>query len=497
MSALERRACVIGAGLGGLALAIRLQAAGVETVLVEAQPRVGGRAASEVRDLFTFDLGPTVVSRQALLADLWQAAGHDIASDVTLLPVQPLWRFSWPDGTLFDLPDDPAALAREVARLAPGDLGGFDELLAHARALRQEPGWAGKGLRALADLSALARGLPGFTRLQGWRSVYATVHQHVASERLCEALAFPVLLAGANPMRAPAALLGDLHAEIEGGAWAVKGGTGALAQAMAALFERLGGTLRLHDPVVRIHTLGDRASEVETQSGWRERFAAVASNADPVHSYRELLQESPQGPAMARRLARKAYAPGVFSVHFALEGTWPGIPHRMALFGQRFGALFEDVFDHGVLPQDMVIHLAHPSITDPGLAPEGKSVFQAFVPVAHRGKLPIDWDAIGPLLEQRILAEIGLRLVPDLPDRIITKFHRTPRDLALDYNAYLGSAWGLEPSLTQSGALRLASRDPKIRNFYLAGSASAAAASIPAVLEAAAATAALMLEDTK
>jgi phytoene desaturase len=184
-------------------------------------------------------------------------------------------------------------------------------------------------------------------------------------------------------------------------------------------------------------------------------------------------------------------------VHFALEGSWPGIPHTMTLMPTRYETLLNDIFEYGVLPQDAIIMLSHPTVADPSLAPEGKSLFSAAVPVANQGKLPIDWDQVGPLLEARVLNEIGRRLVPDIHDRIITKFHVTPRDSALDFNAHLGSGWGLEATRLQDWFVRPANRDPKLANFYLVGAGTHPGAGLPAVLAGAKATAQLVLEDLR
>jgi phytoene desaturase len=200
---------------------------------------------------------------------------------------------------------------------------------------------------------------------------------------------------------------------------------------------------------------------------------------------------------MARGLARKRFSPGMFTVHFGVEGTWPGIPHRMVLFAQRYKELLADIFDHGVLPRDFVLFLDHPSLTDPALAPSGKSTFRAMIPVAHMGKLPIDWEQIGPLIEQRILEEVGRRLIPDLDDRIVTKFHTSPRDLALDMNMFLGSAFALEPIINQSGFLRPPGRDARLKNVYLVGAGTHPGPGVPGVIHSAKAAAGLMLEELK
>ncbi len=491
-----KRACVIGAGFGGLALAIRLQSAGIATTLIEARDKPGGRAYVWERDGFTFDAGPTVITDPACLDELWALSGHAIADDVELMPVTPFYRLNWPDGTQFDYSNDEAALAREIARVAPGDLAGYQDFLAYSAGVYEE-GYVKLGHVPFLDFASMIKAAPALARYQAWRSVYSMVAHYVKSEQLREALSFHTLLVGGNPFTTSAiyALIHKL--EKDGGVWWAKGGTGRLVAGMVRQFERIGGTVRLGDPVVQVHTTGNRATEVEAQSGWRERFDAVASNADLIHTYRELLGGTRRGAEAAKSLAKKRFSPSLFVVHFGVEGTWPGIPHHTMLFGPRYKELLEDIYEHGVLPRDMSIYLHHPTVTDPSVAPPGKSTFYALVPVAHLGKLPVDWEALGPVLEKRVLAEVSRRLIPDLADRIVTKFHYAPRDFALDLNAHLGSAFSLEPILTQSAWLRPHNRDDKIGNFYLVGAGTHPGAGIPGVVGSAKATARLMLEDLK
>jgi len=494
MTAEGKRACVIGSGFGGLALAIRLQAAGVQTTVVEARDQPGGRAGHRRKDGFTFDGGPTAITDPACLRELWQMTGHDMADDVELMPVTPFCRLNWPDGTVFDYSNDRQAMQRQIARLEPADIAGHDAFLEYSAALYEE------GYRKLAtvpflDAMSMVEALPALAKGRTWRSVHEIVSKHIRHEKLRQAFSIHTLAIGGNPLTASAlcALIPELVRD--GGVWWARGGTNRLVAGMVRHFERLGGTVRLGDAVTRVHTLGNRVTEVETTSGWRERFQAVASNADVMHTYRDLLGDNHHGRRMARKLASKRYSPGAFIVHFGLEGTWPGIPHHTILFGPRFEGLLKDIFDHGLLPADQAIYLHHPTVTDPSLAPEGRSTFYALVPVAHLGKLAIDWGEVGPVLEQRVLAEVSRRLIPDLADRIVTKFHYTPRDFMTDLNAHLGSAFSLEPTLTQSAWFRPHNRDDVIGNLYLVGAGTHPGAGIPGVVAGAKATAGLMLQD--
>ncbi|MCJ2184148.1 phytoene desaturase [Novosphingobium sp. 1949] len=491
-----KRVCVIGAGLGGLALAIRLQTAGFATTIVEARDKPGGRAYFWEKDGFTFDAGPTVITDPDCLRELWINAGQDMADDVTLMPVSPFYRLNWPDGVTFDYSNDEPALHREIARIAPQDLGGYEEFQRYAAGVWQE-GYVKLGHEAFLDFSAMLKAAPALARYQAWRSVYSMVSSFVKDEHLRQAFSFHTLLVGGNPMSTSAiyALIHKL--EKDGGVWWAKGGTSRLVAGMVALFERLGGTLRLGDKVRQIHTVGDRASEVEGESGWRERFDAVASNGDIMHTYRDLLADNRRGAQMAHKLAAKRFSPSLFVVHFGLEGTWPGIPHHTILFGPRYKGLLDDIYEHGVLPRDFSIYLHHPTVTDPSMAPPGKSTFYALVPVANKGKLPIDWDEVAPILEERVLAEVGRRLVPDITDRIVTRFHYTPNDFESDLAAYKGSAFSLEPILTQSAWFRGHNRDDQLRNVYLVGAGTHPGAGIPGVVGSAKATAKLMIGDLR
>jgi phytoene desaturase len=491
-----KTAAVIGAGFGGLALAIRLQSAGIATTVVEARDKPGGRAYAWERDGFTFDAGPTVITDPDCLAELWRLSGRDISEDVELLPVSPFYRLMWPDGTAFDYSNDDALLTRQIAALNPADVAGYRRFLDYAGEVYQE-GYRKLGHVAFLDFASMVKAAPQLMKNQAWRSVYSMVSSFVKDDHLRQALSFHTLLVGGNPMTASAiyALIHKL--ERDGGVWFPRGGTHALVRAMVAQFERLGGTVRLGDPVVAIDTLGDRATGLACQSGWSAAFDAVASNADVVHSYRDLLGHSKRGERATRALEKKRFSPSLFVVHFGIKGTFPGIPHHSILFGPRYKGLLTDIYEHGVLAQDFSLYLHHPTVTDPALAPEGCSSFYALAPVPHMGKLPIDWSEIGPIYADRILDYLEARLIPGLRERMVTSFHYTPADFATDLNAHLGSAFSLEPLLTQSAFFRVHNRDDRIPNLYFVGAGTHPGAGIPGVVGSAKATAALMLDDLR
>ncbi|MFM5884616.1 MAG: phytoene desaturase [Novosphingobium sp.] len=484
-------AIVIGSGFGGLALAIRLQSAGIATTIVEARDRPGGRAYVWKQDGYTFDAGPTVITDPACLEELWALSGQSMAADVTLLPVDPFYRLLWNDGTRFDYSNNDAQLDAEIAKLDPADVAGYKRFLEYSNGVYQE-GYVKLGAVPFLDFTAMLKAAPALAKYQAWRSVYSVVSSFVRNDKLRQALSFHCLLVGGNPMNTSSiyALIHQL--EKLGGVWFAKGGTNALVSGMVALFERLGGTLLLSEKVAQVTHRDRCVTGVVTGSGKALSADMVVSNGDLVHTY-GLIEGSRYAAGKVRRLHRKRFSPSLFVVHFGLHGTFPEIAHHSILFSDRYGPLLNDIYKTGTLASDPSLYLHHPSVTDPDMTPAGKSAFYALAPVPHMGTAPVDWTVEGPRYRDIVLGRVRDLLIPDLDDRMDTCFHYTPQDFSDDLGAHLGSAFSLEPVLTQSAWFRGHNRDDHFANLYFVGAGTHPGAGIPGVVGSAKATASLIV----
>ena len=489
---MSRRAAVIGSGFGGLALAIRLQSAGIDTTVIEARDKPGGRAYYWDKGGHIFDAGPTVITDPDCLRELWAITGADMARDVDLVPVAPFYRLSWPDGTTFDYVNDDEQLMAQIAALEPADVEGYRKFLNYSEGVFVE-GYEKLGAVPFLDFTSMIRAAPALARYQAWRSVYSMVSSFIRNEKLREAFSFHSLLVGGNPMTTSAiyALIHKL--ERDGGVWFAQGGTNRLVAGMVTHFERLGGTVRLGDPVTEIVSENERVTQVRTAGGWSGKFDAVASNADIVRTYDML--GSPRGKRRARALRRKRFSPSLFVLHFSAEGEWHDVPHHNIVFGSEYGGLFKQIYGGKTLPQDPSIYLHHPTVTDPSMAPPGRSTFYALAPVPHLGHAPLDWAVEGPRYTQHLLSILEKRVLPGLSEKLGEVFHFGPADFESDLNSHLGSAFSLEPVLTQSAYFRVHNRDDKIANLYFTGAGTHPGAGIPGVVGSAKATAGLMIAD--
>ncbi len=487
----QKTAIVIGAGFGGLALAIRLQSAGIQTTIFEKRDKPGGRAYVYEDQGFTFDAGPTVITDPNCLRELWTLSGHRMDEDVELLPVSPFYRLAWEDGYSFDYLDDQEALDRQIAAKSPADLDGYRRFLAYSREVYNE-GYVRLGTVPFLSFRCMVAAAPQLARLQAWRSVYGMVSRFIADEHLRQAFSFHSLLVGGNPF-ATSSIYTLIHAlERTGGVWFPRGGTGALIAGMVRHFERLGGRIHLSAPIEAIETEGDRVNGVRV-NGERLAVDMIASNGDVVHTYRELLKEHRRGRAEGRRLGAKRHSMSLFVIYFGLNRLHTDIAHHTVCFGPRYRELIGEIFRGKELAQDFSLYLHSPCITDPSLAPPGAGAYYVLAPVPHLGQAEIDWETEGPRYRDRILDYLEARYMPGLRSELVTLRHFTPHDFRDELNAHWGSAFSLEPVLTQSAWFRPHNRDDVISNLYIVGAGTHPGAGVPGVVGSAKATAGLMI----
>jgi phytoene desaturase len=490
----QPRVAVIGSGFGGLALAVRLQSAGVQTTLVDRRDRPGGRAYVYEDHGFVFDAGPTVITAPDCLEELFALSGRRLADSVEMMPVKPFYRLFWEDGFVFDYSNDLEDTLRQIRARSPGDVDGYRRFLSYAGEVFAE-GYVKLAHVPFLDFRSMIRVAPQLVRLQSYRSVYSVVSRFIQDPHLRETFSFHSLLVGGNPFTTSAIYTLIHYLERSGGVHFPRGGTGALVRGLVALFEDLGGEVRLGCDVQAIETRGGRVTGLAAKDGWRAPFDAVVSNGDVVHTYARLLRDEPLAARPARRLERMRYSMSLFLIYFGTRRRHPHLAHHNVLFGPRYRELLDDIFEKGVLADDFSLYLHAPTVTDPGLAPAGCEAFYVLAPVPHMGKAPLDWETVGPRYADRILEYLEARYIPGLREDLVTQRIFTPLDFARELNAHHGSAFSLEPVLTQSAWFRVHNRDDRIGGLYFVGAGTHPGAGIPGVVSSAKATAGLVLGD--
>jgi len=476
-------AVVIGSGFGGLAAAVRMAARGWRVTVLEKLDGPGGRAYVHRRDGFTFDAGPTIVTAPFLFDELWALCGRRREDDVELRSLDPFYRIRFDDGSWFDYSGDADRMRREVARLSPGDVAGYERFMLEAQRC-YEIGFQGMATMPFETFGDLLRAVPGMVRMRAWRTIHAAVSKHLRDPRLRIVFSFHPLLIGGNPFSVTCAysLIQPLE-RLHGVHWAM-GGTGALVRGLVGLIEGQGSTIRYGAQVRSIVVEGGRARGVELDGGERIASDIVVSNADAAWTYRHLVAPEHRRTWTDAKIARSHYSMSLFVWYFGTNRQWPEVPHHMMVLGPRYEELLRDIFGRKRLADDFSLYLHRPSATDPSVAPAGHDAFYVLSPVPHLDA-GVDWSARAPAYRDAIAQALERSVLPGLRESIVTSFWTTPQDFHDRLLSYKGAAFGFEPRLTQSAWFRPHNRSEDVQGLYMVGAGNHPGAGIPGVLSSA------------
>jgi phytoene desaturase len=476
-------AVIIGSGFGGLAAAVRLGARGYRVTVLERLGALGGRAGVYRQDGFTFDAGPTIITAPYLFEELWSLCGRRMSDDVTLRAIDPFYRLVFDDGETIECHADPAAMRREVARISPGDLAGYERFMARSKEICAL-GFEKLGHVPFMSLGQMVRQAPSLLRLGGAHSVFGLVSRYIKDPRLRVALSFHPLFVGGNPFDTTAVYCLISYLERRWGVHFAMGGTGALVQGLADLIRGQGGAVCCHAEVREIIVENGEARGVKLRSGETIAADIVVSNADAAATYRHLVPTHARKRWTDKKIDNAKYSMSLFVWYFGTRRQYPEVGHHTILLGPRYRGLIDDIFNTKVLASDMSLYLHRPTATDPSLAPPGCDSFYVLSPVPHLDA-DIDWTMKAEPYRRAIERRLEQTILPGLGHDIVTSRVTTPEDFKDLYGSLKGAAFSLAPTLLQSAWFRPNNRSEDVKGLYLVGAGTQPGAGVPGVLSSA------------
>ena len=491
---MRRKIVIIGSGFGGLAAAIRLQARGMQVTLLEKNAKVGGHAYQLVKEGYTFDMGPSIITAPDLIQRVFKCAGCRMEDYLDLVKLDPFYRIYFHDGTSLDYTDDSEQMRQQMTQFSTADADNYDHFMAHTRQLYDAVITDGLGATAF-DLSTMLGFLPRALRLQALMPAYDFVKRYFEDPRHRFVFSFHPLFIGGNPFRAPAVYLMIPYLEKTGGVWFCKGGMYKFVQALENVFKRLGGIVETEAEVEEI-VVNNRKAKGVFANGQFYEADAVISNADMFHTYGELIKSEHRRKWSDKKLRKIQYSMSAFLLYLGVRKKYPQLKHHTLILSERYKGLIDDIFDNKVLPNDFSMYLHTPSQTDPSMAPAGnRESMYVLIPVTNL-ESGVNWEKTKAAYTDKVLTflenDFGLT---DLKCSIEVLETFTPSDFRRERNSHLGSAWGVEPKLTQTAYFRPHNRSEDIQRLYFVGASTHPGAGVPGVLLTAETTTKLVVKD--
>ena len=476
---MPNRIIVIGAGIGGLSAAIHLAVAGCEVVVLEQNLTVGGKMGRIEEGGFTWDTGPSVITMRHVFEELFATAGRRLEEYLTLLPVDPLTRYFYPDGVVLDATRDLSAMAAQIEAIEPRDVEGYLAFLAYAAKLHRITGPVFIYDQP-PDLKTLARVSPlQLLEVDPWLTMDQTIRRHVRSSHLRQLLGRFATYVGASPYLAPATLSVIAHVELTGGVWYPQGGIYEIAQALSRLAGELGVEIRTDNTVQQVMVQHDRASGVRLVNGEVIEADAVIANVDVTTVYQHLLPPEIATPSRRQARRRMATSCSGYVMLLGVEGEHPSLAHHNIFFSRDYQREFREIFDAGLPPSAPTVYVAITSKRDPVHAPAGSENWFVLVNAPTIGP-GFDWQHQEAAYRELVLATLAEHGV-DVRNRIRCEVRLTPIDIGRLTGAWQGALYGVSSNQALNALRRPHNRCPHLGRLYFVGGATHPGGGVPMV----------------
>ncbi len=477
----RKTALIVGAGMGGLATAARLQKDGYQVTIVEKEKLVGGRAHRIDQDGYTFDTGPTILMMTDVLYDTFRYCGKNFDDYISLSQLEPNYQVKWADGSGVEVSSNLPRFAASLAKIdpkAPEQFYRFFGEMAKMYRIGRDK-FIDRNFDHLTDFISPKAGME-LARSGGLRKLYSYTSSFFDDPRLRMLFSFQAMYLGVSPYEAPAVYGMVSYMETGLGIWYPKGGMHKLPQAFAKLVLDLGGTIRTQTSVKRILVEGKKTTGVELESGEVLSADIVVCNADLPYAYNKLIAPEHRPHMKDTKLAKLKQASSALLFYWGVDDAMADMLHHNVYFSKDFKRNLDQIFHEDVLPDDPAFYIYIPTKTDPALAPKGKHVVYILVPVPHLSA-DIDWDKATQKIKKRVLERMKTIYKLDIAGKIESEAIFTPHDFETRFNLTQGTAFGLSHYFFQSGYFRPSNKSRDIQNLYFVGASTYPGSGIPMV----------------
>lgn len=482
-----KKIAVIGAGPGGLAVAMLLAQKGYDVNIYEKQAYVGGRT-SEIRlGDFKFDMGPTFLNMLYITEEIFELTGRNLRDYVELYDLNPMYQLIFHDKKL-NMTRDADEMIRQINELFPGNEGGYERYMERTQ----------KKLEVLAPV--LQAPMNRFTdllnpkvlkavgELEIGKSLVDTLSTFYKDEDLQLSFTFRAKYLGMSPWVSPGAFSILSYIEHAYGVYHIKGGLNQLTKAMAKVVQELGGKIHLNSPVKKLNTTGKKVTGLLLEDGTQIDADEVIVNGDFGHVMTNLVEPGILKKYTPEKLEKKPYSCSTYMLYLGVNKRFD-LPHHTIWFAKDYRRNVEEITNTKLLSEDPSIYIQNAVVTDETVAPAGKSTLYVLVPVPNNTS-GIDWDTVGEPFKNMVLNMISEKLgIDDIREYIEEERIITPKEWEQSINVYKGATFNLGHQLSQMLVFRPRNKFEELDQCWLVGGGTHPGSGLPIILESARITA--------
>jgi len=466
---------VVGAGLAGLSAALRLAGAGRKVTILEREAVPGGRNGLLKKSGYSFDTGPTVLTMPSLIEEALASVGEKLSDWLDLIPLNPLYRAFYADGSTLDVHADTKRMEDEIARVIGGD-----EALGYRRYVDFVTKLYKYEMNDFIDrnidspLNLLTPNLARLIALGGFRRLAPKVNQFLKDPRTQRVYSFQAMYAGVSPQQALAIYAVIAYMDSVNGVFFPRGGMHALPRALAGAAAKHGVDIQYNAAVAKLEQSNGRVSAAITEDGRRFPCDVIVLNPDLPVAYRDLLGKVPLS------VKRLNYSPSCAVLLAGSTKHYSHIAHHNIHFGNSWDGVFDELINKKQLMSDPSVLVTVPSHDDPTLAPPNRSSYYILFPTPNLSA-DIDWRVESKRYRDEMLRVLETRGYDGFADSIEVEHLTTP----LEWEAMgleMGAPFASAHTFLQTGPFRPSNLAKGFENVVFAGSGTQPGVGVPMVL---------------
>lgn len=484
---MNKKVIVIGAGVAGLASAIRLQQKGYQVEIYEKGLQPGGKMHRIEKDGYQFDLGPTIVMMPELYKEVFEICGRNPDDYIPMQKLDPMYSVYFKDNVQnpYHISSDLVELMKTIESISEDDAQGFLEYLQeiYSRFIIAKKHFIQRPFRKKSDFYNPFM-LKQAIKLKTVDSANHFIGKYIKDERLKNMISFQTLYIGVSPYNGPSLYSMIPMIEFIYGVWFIKGGMNKMATSMESLFLELGGKINYGQEVNEI-AIKNKVAHGIYINGELKNSDFVMCNADFPYAMKNLVKDKKaKGKYTDKKIDRLKYSCSCFLMYLGMDRKYEEIEQvHNFVFSENLEKNLSDIFSGNKLKTgSFYIHIA--SKADASLAPAGKDGLYILMPVSDLSVSKYEWneDTIQEY-RQYILNEMKqMKGFENIENEIVSETYMTPKDFEQKFHAYNGATFGLQPTLTQSNHMRPQSKATHCENLYFTGSSTHPGAGVPIVL---------------
>ncbi|TFG71723.1 MAG: phytoene desaturase [Flavobacteriales bacterium] len=460
------KALIIGAGIGGIATALRLNKKGYDVLVLEANGYPGGKLHASTVEGYRFDLGPSLFTMPHFVDELYELHGHNPLEYFQYHRKQTICNYFWEDGTRFSAKADKKTFIEQASRA-------FDEPEDHLRAYLQgnekkfeltKSLFLEKSLHKIGTYlsSGTIKALIQLGALDINASLDQINQKSFKNQKLVQLFNRYATYNGSSPYKTPGIMSMIPHLEMHYGTFYPKGGMHRISLSLYELALQQGIQFRFQKKVTNIQVEERTAVGVNTET---EKYQAdiVVSNMDVFPTYKYLLKDQKH----PKKILAQERSSSALIFYWGIAGQFDALDLHNIFFSEDYQKEFHSIFETKTLYEDPTVYINITSKEDPADAPDQSENW--FVMINAPGNYGQDWEVLKYVARNNIINKLNRILKVDLEKLIKVEHILDPMGIENSTSSYRGALYGAASNNKMAAFLRHPNFSPRIKNLYFTG----------------------------